>query len=403
MKVNLFDLYEGCVGELPEMTETPCNVENIEQRVMQKIGTPRIRQTRKRRLPVMIAAAAAAVAVFGVTAAAVSGRLDLFRNVLGKTVISDADNLPLTNQKEADPAAMAPFMQEDATVFEGSDALRISTVGMYNDRDTLMLMLEMTPQNGTELPEDALFIPYFYRADGTLITGGPGKTEQLVKADAGNSYYLTYYLAAPELAGSTVRVELKNAYTQAQLNAVQAGLVAAQDQWRTEYGGDSMSVDEWKALWQSEDLDGRTFDTTAALLENSDAILQGTWSAEIAVPDTAAPVVYASEHFRVTAGSLSVESENYSGQNDVSYMIRLTDGRTLVDGGGTSERQAMYDAGILSAEDTVCEFAYAFGADGKMIRCFSEPVSADEITSVTALLFDYDNGVHVTTEALSPQ
>ena len=403
MKVNLFDLYEGCEGQLPEMTETPCNIENIEQRVMQKIGTPRIRQTKKRRLPVMIAAAAAAVAVFGVTAAAVSGRLDLFRNVLGKTTISDAGNLPLTDNKEADPAAMAPFMQEDATVFAGSDALRISTVGMYNDNHTLMLMLEITPQNGTELPEDALFIPYFHRADGTLITGGPGRTEKLVRADAGNSYYLTYYLAAPELAGSVIRAELKNAYTQAQLNAVQTGLVAAQDQWRADYGCDSMSADEWKALWQAEDLDGRTAETTASLLESSDAVLRGTWSAEIAVPETAAPAVYASEHFRVTAGSLSVETENNSGQTNVGYMITLTDGTKLVDDGGTSERQAMYDAGILSAEDNVREFAYAYGTDCGMIRCFSEPVSADEIASVTALLFDYENGVHVTAEELAPQ
>ena len=210
-------------------------------------------------------------------------------------------------------------------------------------------------------------------------------------------------LGAGFYAGSAVRAELKNAYTRAQLAAVQTVLVAAQDQWRADYGCDSMPADEWKALLQSENLDGRTFDTIAELLENSDAVLRGTWSAGITVPENTAPAVYTSEHFRVTADSLSVESENFSGQNDVSYMIRLTDGRTLVDEGGTSERQAMYDAGILSAEDTVCEFAYAFGADGKMIRCFSEPVAADEIASVTALLFDYENGVHVTTEELSAQ
>ena len=399
MKVNLFDLFENCETTLPEMNETPCNTENIEQRVMQKIGTPRIRQTKKRRLPVMIAAAAAAVAVFGVTAAAVTGRLDLFRNVLGKTVISDAENLPLMSGN-ADSAAMEQFMHEDETVFAGSDDLRVSTVGMYSDCNTLMLTLELTPQNGTVLPENAMFVPYFYRADGSLIAGGLDKTEKLVRADAGNSYYLTYYLAAPELAGSEIRAELKNAYTQVQLDAVFAGVQDAQAQWREDYGFESMTVDEWKALWQREDLDGRTADTVASLLESSDAVLNGTWSAEVSVPEAAAPTVYASAHFSVTAGGLSMKAENRSGQNEVGYLVTLTDGTKLFDGIGTSEQQALYDAGILTAEDTVRKCAYGCGADGSEIWCFSEPA---EIASVTALLFDYENGVQVTTEALAPQ
>ena len=402
MKVNLFDLFEGYDGEVPEIREEPCSTGRIEQLVMQKTGTARIRQTKKRRLPVMIAAAAAAAAVFGVTAAAVSGRLDLFKNVLGRTVLSDAENLPLMNDAE-DSAEMEQFLHENDTVFAGDSSLQISTVGMYSDNNTMMLTLEIIPQNGQSLPENALFVPYFYRADGSLIGGGAERTEQLTADPSGNAYYLTYYLTAPELAGTTVRAELKNAYTQTQLNAVYAELQAAQAQWRADYGADSMLPEDWKALRKSENLDARTAETEASLLENSDAVLRGTWSAEIAVPETAAPRVFASDDFRVTADSLSLTAENFSGDPDVGSMITLTDGTKLTEPGGTSEKQALYDAGILSADDTVKEFAYGRSADGREIFCYSEPVQTADIAAVTVLHYTYGGGVQATAEQLLPQ
>ncbi len=402
MKMNLFDLFDGYDGELPEIREEPCDTESIMQRVMQKTNTPRIRQTRKKRLPAMIAAAAAAIAMCGITAAAVSGKLDLFRNVLGKTVLSDAENLPLMSDT-ADPAAMDPFMQESSTVFAGDSSIRIETVGMYSDNNTMMLTLELLPQNGTALPADALFVPYFYGADGRLLEGGIGKTAQLVQGDTENAYYLTYYLASPELAGKTVRAELKNAYTQAQLSTVSAGLQDAQAQWRAEYGADSMSAEDWKALWKSENLDERTASAEAELLENSGAVLRGTWSAEITVPEAAAPKVFADSDFRVTADSLSLTAENFSGSEDVAYMVTLTDGTRILDGGGTSERQALYDAGMLSEHDTVREFAYGRSADGALVCCYSEPVQTADIAAVTALIFTYENGVQVTAQNLAPQ
>ena len=45
MKMNLFDLFKGYDGTLPEIKEEPCNTDRIEQLVMQKTGTSRIRQT----------------------------------------------------------------------------------------------------------------------------------------------------------------------------------------------------------------------------------------------------------------------------------------------------------------------------------------------------------------------
>lgn len=400
MKMNLFDLFKGYDGALPEIKEEPCNTDRIEQLVMQKTGTSRIRQTKKRRLPVMIAAAAAAVAVFGVSAAAVSGRLDLFKNILGRTVLSDAENLPLMSDA-ADPSAMEPFLHENETVFAGSDSLQVSAVGMYGDSNTMMLSLELIPQNGTELPEDAVFVPYFYRADGSLIEGGTGSAEALTADPSGHAYYLTYYLAAPELAGSTIRAELKNAYTPAQIGAVRAGIQAAQEQWRADYGTDSMSTDDWKALWQAENLDGRTAETEASLLESSGAVISGTWSAEIAVQDAAAPRVFAADDFRVTADSLSLTAENHSDTADVGFMVTLNDGTRLLDLSGTSETQALYDAGILSAGDAVKQFAYGHGTDDGMVWCYSEPVQTSDIAAVTALVYTYENGVQVTASPLA--
>lgn len=402
MKMNLFDLFQNYDGDLPEIQEEPCDTGRIERLVMQKTGTTRIRQTKKRRLPVMIAAAAAAVAVFGVTAAAVSGRLDLFKNVLGRTVLPDAENLPLMSDA-ADPADMEQFLHENDTVFAGDSSLQVSAVGMYSDNSTVMLTLEIIPQNGQNLPENAVFVPYFYRADGSLIEGGIGKAGQLTTDPDGSAYYLTYYLAAPELAGSTIRTELKNAYTQAQINAVFAGIQAAQAQWRTDYGADAMSADDWKALWKSENLDGRTAETETSLLESSDAVISGTWSAEIAVPEAAAPRIFASDDFRVTADSLSLTAENYSGDPDVGYMVTLTDGTKLTEPGGTSEKQALYDAGILTADDTVKEFAYGRSADGREIFCCSEPVQTADIAAVTVLHYTYGGGVQATAEQLLPQ
>ena len=181
-----------------------------------------------------------------------------------------------------------------------------------------------------------------------------------------------------------------------------AGVQSAQAQWRADYGADSMSVEDWKALWKSENLDSRTAKTEASLLENSDAVLRGTWSAEIAVPEAAAPRVFASEDFRVTADSLSLTARNTENP-DVSYMVTLADGTKILESGGTSERQAMYDAGILSENDTVREFAYMRGADGETVLCYSEPVQTSDIAAVTALIFTYENGVQVTAQNLAAQ
>ena len=296
MKKNLYDLFADYDGELPELKESPCDSAQIEQLVMTRTAAKPIRRIKHRRLFPAIAAAAAAVAVCGVTVAAATGKLDIFRKMLGKTALTDTDSrLPMMH--ETSEETMSQYLWEDGTVFSGDSSLNISTVSMYSGQDTLMLMLAIAPQNGQSLPENAKFIPYFYRADGSLLPqSGIANVQALVQDDETGISYLTYYLTAQDLANSTLRVELKNAYSDAQLKSVYAGVQDAQAQWRADLGADSMSVEDWKALWQSEDLDGRTAETVTALLAETEPLLRGTWTAELEIPQAAdAPRIFTAE------------------------------------------------------------------------------------------------------------
>ena len=402
MKKNLYDLFADYDGELPELKESPCDSAQIEQLVMTRTAAKPIRRIKHRRLFPAIAAAAAAIAVCGVTVAAATGKLDIFRKMLGKTALTDTGSrLPMMH--ETSEETMSQYLWEDGTVFAGDSSLNISTVSMYSGQDTLMLMLAIAPQHGQSLPENAKFIPYFYRADGTLLPqSGIANVQALVQDDETGISYLTYYLTAQDLADSTLRVELKNAYSDAQLKSVYAGVQDAQAQWRADLGADSMSVEEWKALWQSEDLDGRTAETVTALLAETEPLLRGTWTAELEIPQAAdAPRIFTAEGFTVRADGLSLQTEQQDPDAQVEYMVTLKDGTKILDGALaediSSEHKALADAGILSGADSMQEFAYRFDN----IACFSDPVRTADIASVTALIFHYENGVQVTAVELS--
>lgn len=350
------------------------------------------RSVQKRSTGILIAAAVCA-ALSGVTVAAATGTLDLFRNVLSQTTLHNGPESPAALVSPAEGETAVQHLAETETVFTGTDSLRISTVAMNYDSNTLMLTLALEPQNGITLPERALFVPYFQlvTAEGVqqLSRSGIGAVEQLVTDDTTDTCYLTYYLTQPEIAGSTLRVTLQNAYTPAQIDAVCQGVNAAQEQWAADYGRDSMKTAEWKSLWQAENLDGRTQETEAALLAESDKLLCGTWTADIAVPETdTAPLTLEKDGFRITADTLSLrtkcETETTASE---AYLITFTDGTVLCEVTGTNETAYLKAQGLIT--DDTAFFAYTFGADDNTIHCYDAPHPVSDIAEIRVCLFDY--------------
>ncbi|MCR5167071.1 MAG: hypothetical protein K6C13_07630, partial [Oscillospiraceae bacterium] len=95
------------------------------------------------------------IAASGITAAAASGKLDLFHDILTRTELSEGgDPLPLMKENTSadELSEMEPFITDDTVQFSGDDTLDISTVCLYNDRNTLMMTLAVETQGNITLP-----------------------------------------------------------------------------------------------------------------------------------------------------------------------------------------------------------------------------------------------------------
>lgn len=383
----------------PQFSARYCaNRQALERRIAMKQHK---KSTHKKSTGFLIAAAAACAALTGVTAAAVTGRLDLLRDVLSQTELRNGPDVPAALIDNVAEDEAPRNLAEPATLFAGDESLCISAAAMNYDSNTLMLTLALTPQEGTVLPQDALFIPYFERIteDGAqrINPSGIYAVEHLVTDAATDTAYLTYYLTQPDIAGSTLRVTLQNAYSQAQIDAVSDGIRAAQKQWRIDYGADSMSIEEWKALWQAEDLDSRTNETAAALLAESDSLLCGTWAADLEVPETdTAPLTAEADGFRVTADTLSLctayDKETSAYQ---AYIITFRDGTVLCTYTGTNEEAYLKEIGAIDGNTVY--FPYSFGTENGRIHCYDAPHAVEDIAEIQVYLFDYvpdDSGAY---------
>lgn len=362
--------------------------------------------THKKSTGFIIAAAAACTALTGVTAAAVTGKLDLLRDVLSQTELRNGPLVPAALLDDAAEGETPQNLTEPETIFAGDESLQITAVSMNYDSNTLMLTLALTPQNGTVIPEDALFVPYFEHITEDGIQrldshSGICAVEHLVTDAAADAAYLTYYLAQPEIAGSTLRVTLQNAYSQQQINAVFQGIHAAQEQWHIDYGADSMSAEEWKALWQAEDLDSRTCETEATLLAESDNLLCGTWTADLEIPESdSAPLTAEADGFRVTADTLSLRAEYEETSAAEIFLITFRDGTVLCGRPGTNEERYLRENGVID-ENTVYA-SYTCGMENGYVLCYDAPRLVADIAEIEVYLFDYvidsDTESHMTVE-----
>lgn len=375
----------------PQFSEQYCaKRQALERRIAMKQHK---RSINKKSTGFFIAAAAACAALSGVTAAATTGKLDLLRDILTQTKLSNGPESPAALVDTAAEDAAPHHLAETEILFAGEDSLRISAVAMNYDSSTLMLTLAIEPQNGTVLPEDALFIPYFERitADGArqISQSGIGAVEYLVTDTASDTAYLTYYLTQSEIAGSTLHITLQNAYSQAQIAAVYKDICSEMDQWTADYGRDTMDIAEWKALWQAEDLDERMHQTESELLAGSDRLLTGTWTADISVPETApTPLSIDRDGFRILADTLSLRAEyDENAAASPVYLMTFKDGTVLCDFTGTNEEAYLKEQNEI--DDTTVYFAYTFGTDSS-IRCYDAPHAVEDIAEISVYLFDYE-------------
>ena len=368
------------------------------QRLMQR--TAAAQKPVHRRMHRMIAfAAAACLALTGITAAAATADPALFRRILSRTQMHEGPSEPLAAAGEESSPLTTQNLNAEDILFAGDSSIQIAEAGMLHDSNTLMLSLQLTPQQGTKLPADALFIPYFesLSEDGTVLQsfGGLGQTEPLTADDVTNQASLTYYLAVPELSGNTLRVTLQNAYSQAQLEAVYQGIRNAQDTWAAEYGRDQMSVEEWKQLWQSEHLDQRTADTAKQLLAESDCMISGTWTADLAIPALPADSVLTAEQdgWRAAADTLSLRTYDSAdlGSDNAVFVVRFTDGTVLYSQSGTGEEALLRQEGVL--DESCVPFAYQRGTEDGSIFSYPSPHSSDTVAELHVYRFRYENGI----------
>ncbi|MCR5167070.1 MAG: hypothetical protein K6C13_07625 [Oscillospiraceae bacterium] len=214
--------------------------------------------------------------------------------------------------------------------------------------------------------------------------------ESLVPGEREGLYYLTYYLVQPELAGKTIHARIENAYTPTQTEAVFEAIQSAQTQWREDYSADSMTADEWKAIWKTEDLDGRTLELTRTLLDESDKVITGTWTADISLTDTKEPLLFIDKGgCLITADSLSVHishEEQYDKQP--VFIFTLRDCMTLITSAGTDMTDWLIGHGAIS--ESYREFAYMRGTDNGRVYSYGSLCPPDRIEKIEMYLFEYD-------------
>lgn len=392
MKQSLYDWFDAYEGELPELETTACDTAQISRRVMAKIGSGRITVKRRRRWAAAAAVIIAAAACMGLTVGAAAGKLDMFRQVLRQTEITEQGtaSLPLT---KGDMPEMDAYLSTPDVVFEGNENMTVSLLGMYNDNASLMMTLQLTVHDGTVLTEEMSLMPFFtlVHEDGTevlLSKSGLYADEGLLRLEeAGtDTWYLTYCLTDPDMGGSSLRVEIPGVYSAAQRDGCSAEIQALQAEWRSNYGADSMPAEEWKALWQELDLDSQNFAAQRSYLERTAGVMDGTWTADIAIPTAASAYTAAQNGIEISLDALSL-SVTDAAHPDAGYAcaVFLKDGTVL-----SEMQETLTFAEEAHAFGTAVPFAYWRGiADGR-IYCYSEPLSSDMVEKVVVYEVTHD-------------
>lgn len=391
MKDNFYDLLSSYSGEIPETDEAECNTERIKELVLKKTHNPKIRM--KRSKAIVISFVAAALSVASISAVAYAGGFSYFKEILHHS--SDDRNIPdsLPLVQDDDTGRMGNNITENKISFIGDENLDITAEGMYYDNNTLMISLEIVTDADTEFPENACIVPYFTKELSGIKSelsnqSGIGHEAALAKSDKPHTYYSTFYLTEENLAGSTIHISLRNFTTYEQTKKCVDKLHEIQQEWRDEANADSMTVEEWKQYWNDHDYDTKTQKALEELIDNSNPITKGEWSADIQIPSNISePFSIQKYGYRVTADLLSFTLEDYN-INDGGFalpVVILKDGTNIFDG-GTNETDWIYE-NTEYQKDKYESIAYSFGN----IFCYRKPHRIEDIESIIIYHFDYDD------------
>ncbi len=391
MSKNLYDLFSEYKGELPEIEEKSCDSERIKQLVHKQTEKKNIKVNRNPKI-FFISVAAALAAATSVTAAAYTGGFGHFKEVLRNTDASAAVNseLPLVNG--GDELGMEQNISVDTIAFTGSAGAEVKTAGMYYDNNTLMLAVEMKFAAGTVIPDNAVVVPYFTKKSGGSETelkniSGLSNAAELTKGSEDGTYYATFYLTEKDLAGSTIGVCIENVITRDDLTDLQTQIIAEQTRWHEEFG-DNGDTAAWKAYWNENNFDKRTEDFMSEYLAGCAKAVEGSWSAEIEVPDDISrEVEFEANGFKATADTLSLTLDvNRDIPEGAGFepVITLKDG-TVIFSTGTNETEWLRNNGVFT-DDKHEGFAGGFSN----IYSYKKPHSVDDIAEIGVYVFDYD-------------
>ena len=201
-----------------------------------------------RKITAVCAAAIAAVVIVGGTVYAVSGRFDEFFSALSRSEISDSTAesglLPSVGENTAD---MSEYYNFPEAHFETDGNVSAELLGVYGDSSTLMLSMVITPENGVDISN--MCMPFYFTlktpdgSEKTLGQSGMSGIPEFTPSDTDGSYFLTFYLTDPNMAGSRLLIESDGIYTESQIHAAFERIVEYQHQERAQFDSD----EEWRS------------------------------------------------------------------------------------------------------------------------------------------------------------
>ncbi len=379
MKTDLYKIFEEFT---PEFEDTDNNIrsERIKTLVKRKMTSRKTSVLSNAVKKLIIGTAVAAC--MGITAGAVSGKLDEFIKALSDSSVGEGGDFSELPSVGENTDSISEFFSVPEAVFTENGNISGEFVGMYNGNNCVMLTMRITVPNAINCENAQM--PFSFtviRSDGTEYRLSES-IEPLIPSDSADSYYVTYYLTDRQIAGSRLKIEADGIYTNEQVSAAMDEVRAFQEKKREEFEAENgMDTALWKEYWESDDLDGLSNDTFRSYLKSCNALETGELSAEFNVPEPICPTIKNTSEFgNVTLDPLSLHiiyspDTNRSNNLYEAYAVYLSDGTVISndffmtdDFSGNSEHYHNY--------------AYIHGTENGRIFCFGDPIDITNVDKI---------------------
>ncbi|MCH5192542.1 MAG: hypothetical protein J1F11_01170 [Oscillospiraceae bacterium] len=407
MKIDFYDLFsmhtpDDFSGEGGENYMTAA----VRNKVHEKLAESRSAVSRKvhpkRNLGKIVFAAAIVAACMGITVGAASGKLGEFFNTLSRSEIADSvpgSGLPAIGEN---PADMTEYYSLPEAVFTTDGTVSAELLGLYNDSNTVMLSMMITPEYGSDISD--MRMPFYFTlkspggSEKTLNQSGFAGIESFNDADIEGSYCLTFYLTDPDIAGSTLKIQSDGLYTVNQIKEARKLVTDDQAQRRAQFENDEDWFEYKKNnSWYYGNARDYYEGQRLALKEIApDAA--GSVSAEIKIPGTSAEPIEADAYgvtMRLDSLSMYVSKipDELSGDRHAgdAYTVYLKDGSVISDEFFMFDDVVLTNSGYNFDGTSYSQYAYMRGTETGSIRCFDRPIAADEVEKVVMYILNYDS------------